>query len=409
MKFLKRTFVASSILLSTFSFAEGRLRSDLYEDGAPEFNGIEIPTLKFNKLSEVIGDNRVDADVYLGQYLIFDDNIYKSGSNKVSDEIHATVVGASIMFSEEDLYDVTLSTQFRNLDYHVADSDEFFYDLDLTGNFKINEMLKTGFSVGLNQADESEGPGEEASSLTQYASAYLDITPTEQFGLYLSVKGTDLDNKVTADKSDDYISHELSAMPYLKFETGKIGLRYTYGQKNFDRDLQSDALWNEYAIVFEKQLSEKISLDGEFGYHMRTYKSKSSASRADGDNSWQGFVGALGVNYDMTEKLSLNARYAHTIGDGSTISNYVRADRISLGAVYTPITELKLKAGTYMEKSMESNGEDYDMYGASLSATYSLNEYFALGASYSLEKKDSAFVNDDYINNVITIGVSASF
>ncbi len=409
MIYRKKIALLTILMFPVITFAE--TRSDLYEAGASSFNGIEMPLLKSNQLSKVVGDNRINTDIYIGEFHVWNDNIYQKES-KDEDEINVTIIGAGLNFTQPDFFDLSFTPQWRKLDYKKNDSDSTFLNLDFSANVKINELMKAGFAIGQNEDNKSlSGTNSpDVESTNKYGNMYIDVTPTDVSSIKVTYGVDSLEYDNAGDKDNEYDGNEFSITPSLKVtERSQLGLEYKQGQRDYDLKTRNDSKWQQTSLVYNNQVTNKINIAGGFGYLNREYGDEESANIKTKSKNYHGLIANTTVGYKLTEKVSLNISGKHYVTDGSTTSNYVIHDRGELGISYSPIAQSILKLSTFTESALESNQKDYKLHGAIFGVTYNVHKYISVGASYKYEKKNSHIVNDDFSNNVVTIGISAAF
>lgn len=418
------------VLLSFFMFllftselsAEGRVRSDVYESGAPTFNDIEIPMIKDNQLSRWIGDDRIKANLYLGQYAVYDDNVLLSKHGKKYGVGWANVAGGRFSFAQPDFFDISIRPHVIYIPFG-KELESFYSNLNVSGNLKINEMIKTGFTTGFDYFDDEY---EDSNYTNFYVTNYIDFTPVESFGLLVDGKFYTLRNDVVGTDWDNFNAWTVSAMPYWKFETGKLGVRYTHGNKYFQQSEEGDVAWDEVSLVGEKELSERWKVTGDVGFQNRRYTK---------DDDLNTVTGSLGIEFRPTDKVVLNLTGARRAFDSSSYSNfeisntlvfdsaadaafgvanndtqaayYGVANTVGLSGTYSPIVPLKLGAGVSAGYINEHRASDYGLVRTSLSAVYNINEYTSIGASYIFRYDSDS--DHGYTDNIVTLGVSFAF
>lgn len=407
---------------ATTLMAEGRVRSDVYEEGAPTFNDIEIPMLKDNQLSRWIGDDRINANLYLGEYAVYDDNVRLAKHGRKGGVGWANVVGGRFSFVQPDFFDITIAPHVIYVPFGNK-MESFYSNLNVTGNLKINEMFKTGFTTGFDYFND-EYDDEDLSNF--YVSSYVDFTPVESFGLLVDGKFYMMRNDVDGIDWDDFNAYSFSAMPYWRFETGKLGIKYTHGEKYYRKSERGDVTWDEISLVGDKELSERWIVKGDVGFQSRRYSK---------DNDLNTATGSLGFEYRPTEKIVLELVGSRRPFDSSSFSNYEisntlvfdsasdasfgvansdtraathgAANTIGLSGTYSPIVPLKLGTGFSYGYINEHKSADYSLIRTSLNAVYNINEYFAIGASYIFRYDSDS--DHGYTDNLVTLGVSFSF
>jgi hypothetical protein len=421
------------ILILVFCFivtelsAEEGYRYDVVDESSPSFNEIEIPLLKNNKLSELIGDDRFKVKLYGGEFFVADDNVGLSKDNKEAGMAWANVAGGSFQFVMPDFLDISLNPQFIYIPAGNDQMKDFSANIDAIANLKLSDIITTGVALGYNYSKPLRGDTEaiNTESISRYITPYIDIKATERVGVRLDTSLYDLTNKPPGyDNSFKAIS--FSVMPYWNYEEGgQLALKYTQGYKVFQDSAMGNVNWNEIMAIAKKQLTEKISGNIAVGFQSRRY---------DSGDDFNSVVGTLGLEYKPTDKVKINLSGTRTPYDSSAYSNFDTANnavfnsqtdanfgvsnntqrmttnfnvanQVDLGVRYVPIVPLKLEAKLSAAR-IENGDPDYNLGRASISAVYSINEYVSVGVSYILRVQSQS---SGYTDNMITTGIGFSF
>ena len=414
-------------LTVTELLAEEGYRYDVIDESSPSFNEIEIPLLKNNKLSELIGDDRFKLKLYGGQFFVADDNVTLSKSDKEGGMAWANVGGGSFQFVMPDFLDITLNPQIIYIPAGNDQMKDFSGNIDATANLKINDIITTGLALGYNYSKPLRGDTAaiNTESISRYVTPYIDIKPTERVGIRLDTSLYDLSNKPPG-YDNSFKAMTYSVMPYWNYEEGgQLALKYTQGYKVFSESSMGKVNWNEIMAIAKKQLTEKISGNIAVGYQSRRYES--------GDD-FNSVVGTLGLEYKPTDKVKINLSGTRTPYDSSAYSNFDTANnavfnsqtdanfgvsnntqrmttnfnvanQVDLGVRYVPIVPLKLEAKLSAAR-IENGDPNYNLGRASVSAVYSINEYVSVGASYIFRVQNQS---SGYTDNMFTVGMGFSF
>ncbi len=403
-------YLAAIALSATAVTSQAAQRSDVYENGAPTYNGIEIPLAQSNNITEMIGDSRINTDFYIGEYYITTDNRTDSESKEEGNAL-ATVIGASINFSQPELFTFSLTPKYTNVDWKSDDADQNNWEWNSALDVDVCEAMSVGFTYGQTSNSEQSKSDDNDNNHTDDMGVSLTLKPTESFHIRLEANQGNEINDLEDDKIDDKDWNTFSVNPYLILnDTDKIGLKFIHGQNDYDVATRKDSKWNELDVQFEKQLTDTISANGYIGYLNRQYDDK-QGNQEQNDN-FSGIVGGLDFTLALSEKMSLSVGGSHTAADDSTGSNYAVTDSGSISLSYSPIVELTTTASlnTSSTQNIEAQGDEKS-HGCSLAATYNINRNIAVGASYSFDRVNAKLANDsgDTSTNTVTFGVSAAF
>ena len=417
-----RIFLVPVLLLSGYGLgAESKVRDDVIESGSPTFNEIEIPLIKNNKLSELLGDDRLNADLYLGEFGIYDDNVDLTKTKRQGGGAWANVIGGSFVFTQPDFFELNLKPQFIYVPVGIDQLQNFNANVDFGGKVKINDYITAGVSLGYNYLREYD---EDTKKSSRYVAPFVNLKLTDHLGVNLNTKFFDLRNRVEGLDWDDFDAMTFSVAPYWSFETGRLTLTYTHGYKKFKRSERGRVQWDEITIGIEKDLTERITVRGKVGFQSR---------RFEYDKDFNNVVGSFGIDYKPAEKWTITLSGDRRPYDSSTYSNFEVSDnlifdsetdaefgvarnqrmltnynvsnQIGLGVTYCPIVPLKLNAkvsGSHIQNA----DPDYNLMRASVSAVYNINEYWSIGASYILRYQDT---DSGYTDNMFTVGMGFAF
>ena len=106
--FQKRAFCAMALAAAALSVQAAEQVKEAYH---PTVNGSPVTLIKDNLITQKLGGRVVNLDVYAGEFIRYDSNIYGSENNKVDDTVFTTAAGALLQAGEKDRWNARVEGQ----------------------------------------------------------------------------------------------------------------------------------------------------------------------------------------------------------------------------------------------------------------------------------------------------------
>lgn len=337
-----------------------------------------------------------------------DDNILRSNGNEQSDTVTAIGVGLRyqkrvsqqtfVIDAELDQYNFDeLSTDYRTFNYSAAWNFRFgnrFDGILSADRRQFRDVTSAGAGAGINRRTErNEG-----------------IEAGYRLGAAYRVLGGLQHNKVRSSDPTAWDANveQTSGRVGLQFESARgstAAIRYRHGQGEYDNAgglaAVTDFDDNEVDAVVRWVVSPKTSVDARLGYLNREHD---NAPTRDFD----GIVGSLAVNWEITAKTRLTAGWAHDLGSylGGT-GGHLSSDRFFVGPTWRA-TELITLSARYEHENRryeDATGADAgrrDRFNVgTLGADWQIRRTISVGAQLRHERRSSSLPAFNYRANVI--------
>lgn len=312
--------------------------------------------LKYGKDSAVSGD--VFANSTLSSY---SDNV------KLNNQLFAA--GATAAYASERVK-LNTNLSFAELDQPTPDNigqttllEHHDTAAGINGELRYSEKISFGSGVSYASYDYKSSAATEQKSYSVPVNVYYELTPKLDVSTGLTYTHTELSGNIGAGNADLF-----DAFYY------NVGTRGTFTPK----------------------------LSGAFSVG---YNTRNGNVGPDEDGS-VGSKASLAYAYSEKTQLTLafNRDFANSTSGGAS---YETTD-LTLGASSAITVDWSLNAGLSY-RMMEYTTETRDYIEASLGATYTINEYLNAGISYVNRSQKADLASSEFVNNVVSLSLSARY
>lgn len=372
---------------------------------------------------------------------LYDDNVYRTANNKVSDWAGVLSPGIWIAVPGTREWNLNLDTStltpgglrmvedrgeefqtFRGFLHYGADLTRFQdTDDNDTDDHRLDAMLQYNFSGGLTvdlvdlfvDGHDDRGDG-VTGDLDTFTSNLLGGRATYDIGSRFRVRGEyghytvnyDTEESEGRDRADD----KYSAYLYYKL-TGKstVFTEYDFTDISYDDAGQLDSNEQTWWGGLRWRLTGKTMGEVKMGYLVKDYKELESDNNGD-------FVLKGWLDYELTGKTSLKFVAARTAEEPDVYGAEGKLDN-SVGLTLTWDMTPKITAnlggdyarveyeGQYLYQGVEGSRED-DEYTADLYFDYQIQRWLSVRAKYTYFDRDSTIDDLSYEDNRVMLSLS---
>ena len=411
----------STLALALLGFAGSVQAEQVKDPYHPQVNGSPITLMKDNMLTQSLGGRLVDLDVWVGEFIKFDDNIFNTSENKKNDVIYSTAAGFKMEAQQKETWKLRLEGQMQ---YNAYGEHNEYNGMEgyvhAAGSVDFSPALSARVSLNYDNTYDNVRNVSDIYALHQYAaSAGVSIKPSPFAGL-------DVDYAFFAQRRDvsemdyqNYNEHTVSLRPYYDITpntTLYMQISGSQAQPSEDeagiRALEANTSQSFTALAGAAwKYKDAAKLYAEAGYKYMHFDD-SGAIRDDDDVSRPVF--RLGGEYALNAdwNTGLNVSYLPMYGavtSNAARSNYLDRTQVAAFLAYSPgAGRFTAKLSPYYSQNTPSVDESYKEYGAHLGLTYSVTDWCNVSAGYRYSVTD--YDNDSpYDRNAVTFGVAATF
>ena len=100
-----------------FSALSAQAGEPIKDPYTPRVNGAPITLMKDNMVTQALGGRLMDLDLWVGEFVKYDDNIFNTKSNKESDTVMSTAAGFLMQAEQKDVWQLRMEGQIQRNDY----------------------------------------------------------------------------------------------------------------------------------------------------------------------------------------------------------------------------------------------------------------------------------------------------
>lgn len=396
----------------------------------PQVNGSPVTLIKDNLITQKLGGRLVNLDVWAGEFIRHDDNIFGQADNQVSDTIYTTAVGFHMQAEDKDRWKVVTTGQLQRNHYssnHEYSGFEGFFHSQ--GSIDFSPALSARFVANVDKTYDNVRGERDIFGLTQYAVGVgTSVRPSPFFAL-------DLDYRFYAQRRESgyleyqqYDEHTVSARPvYAITPNTSIYTQLTYAKalpkmgdlsgvtKNlgdYGRNF-TDTESLTWVAGFGWRLREDAKFYGEAGLiHMSFGDNGLTAADPSGSTTRPNvrIGGDIALNSDW--KVGFETAYTTTVSAVTTnaaTSKYIRSLRLVSKVTYSPgAGRFTTIVTPYYAKNRPSYNTNYTELGIGIGATYCIKDWVNVSAGYRYARVEYAD-GVEYGRNTATLGVAITF
>ncbi len=337
----------------------------------------------------------------------FTDNVYLLPSDEQSDYI--TTIAPELFLegkcSGNNIFKLNYSygeTYYKKLKINNTKTSNFVSELKIAGSeyyFQIDETYQ-----------QLSAPTSYATALSSYSTNDTKLTIGANFNrLSYTISAEELkyDYKPPFD-IDTYSEDIIDIIGYYRFlEKVKALGEYKYGKIDYDLDTNKSGYLNEFLIGLNGELLNKLVGTIKMGYQERHYK---------GLTDWNNPVLYTDLVYKASYKTSFSIILTRSASESQyTSENFYEYDKetFMITENLTPKTSLNMSVDYEQDRYPLVTGEtekrkDY-LLNLRLALDAKMRKWLISGISYEFKKRDSNIRAFDYIANVGTVYIKATY
>lgn len=383
-KFQKRAFCAMALAAAALSVQAAEQVKEAYH---PTVNGSPVTLIKDNLITQKLGGRVVNLDVYAGEFIRYDSNIYGSEHDKVDDTVFTTAAGALLQAGEKDRWNARVEGQALYNAY--ASHDEYngtegFVRAD--GAFVVSPALTLRGKAGYSRNNDNSRSLSDVFHTTRY---HAGVGATVSANPFFAVDVDYLRNGVRRDYRNlaEYDADAFTIRPsYAVTPNTRLYVLGGYETADVRTGRAHDTDTTSVAFGAAWNYRDDARLFGEVGFAYMDFDTNGSADRAGEDKTLPTvrFGGDLALNADV--KLAAQFSYAPSIGAVSTSagnSAYIETTAITGSVIYSPgAGRFTATASPFLTFNDPSNDVKYREAGVSLGTTYCVKEWVNVSAGY---------------------------
>jgi hypothetical protein len=348
----------------------------------------------------------------------YNDNINYASTHTQSDFIITTAAGVNARWITSDDNTLTFNLGIGYNSYVEHPQDDSVY-IDPNSKISYNFRLGDYFSINVHEAlSYQQNPAliPQVSNVSNFPVAINDA------GISLSWGGSDIFTpQITYDHINQfaftsqysYIDYNEDIIgPSISFHLAPhltTGIGATAAWTRYDQTRQNDSTSISIGPFVQWHPDDNLSGSASVGYSESQYAT--GGQDGDNSNSNKSFYGSLGVSYQIDPYWNASLVGGEDYIPGLT-SNYTRQTYGGITATWNPGSNFNMSGRIYAANYQDSGAtisEDSNNYTAGVTASYSLSSHATLSASYYRTIKDSDMRQQNYTQDLISVGINYQF
>ena len=383
----------------------------------PSVNGSPITLMKDNLITQQLGGRWLDVDVWAGDFVKFDDNLF-GNTAKEDDIINSVAAGFKAEGSDAEAWELRLEGQIQHNDYKnfsEFDGEEGYFRAN--GKLNLSPALSLNGGLSYDSTLDNDYGANNVNDLYRVnkigATAGVTVKPTEYLGVDVNY-GYFNQRRDDVTELQDYDENSLSARVYHSYSDNLT----VYTQANYakaepkGKNLHptTDSYAGNLGLVW--RYMDAASAFAEIGVKYMDFDIEQGWADQTSDVTRATFH--AGTDFDLNADWKLRANFAWgpsvgSMSSSSTASNYNDQVGLSASAIYSPGEgRLTVKASPYYNLTDPSNNEKYTETGMALGVSYSVTDMLNVSAGYRYSYTNYD-VSSDFSRNVVTLGVAGTF
>jgi hypothetical protein len=359
----------------------------------------------------------------------YNDNIFSTEDKISRDFIHYIIPGFIINSRgprHTVFFDYELRiTRHNNFDPYLhidlKDLDYIGHRLNFEANRIVSDQLKVGiedkFLVSRKQSDMNIGTNRisAAKYLRNWTSPYMQYQINERAGFTLKYTFDNLKYRESFIPSDeDTKSHSFN------FSFGYImGLKtqslLTYQNSSRDYDRSTGYKKNQFIFGIKRLFNSKIKAEIFTGYEIRKFDREIKGVVED----MKDYIGGLQIIRE-TKMNMIGLSYNHYPADIGEDQSYYTVDRFSLNLLFLNFQKIKFSNSFFYQivsydklrgysESGSLKKRDDKLFGFDLFIDYLVKPWLSISLGYTMRKKDSNIIDEDYKENRLFLSIDGVF
>jgi hypothetical protein len=412
---MKKTVIASVVSSTLALTAVGSAAAeDIKESVYPSVNGSPVTLMNQNLITQKLGGRLLNLDIWAGEFIRHDDNVFNTKSEKKSDTIYTTAAGFLLQAKQAEQWSLKAEGQFQRNNYKslkAYNGNEGFFHAN--GSYTFSPALTARLSAGYDRSYDRVREEKDIYSNSQYrAGAGVTISPSPFFDLDADYRFFAQRRKQDLVKYTEYDDHTFALRPSYKITPNtKVYFEASVSKVDTKGNWYTDS--TNYGGVFGLawQYRDTATLYGEAGVVSMHFDNNSNAgSQLDYQDKSKTLPkvrvgGTLAISTDW--KLNGEISYAPQVGATTTSarnSAYVKSLTVAGGVLYSPgAGRFTAKFTPYVSNTKPSNSmnEEFREYGATLGLSYSVFDWLNVSAGYRYTntkyKNDSSYDRQQFM------------
>lgn len=383
----------------------------------PSVNGSPITLMKDNLITQQLGGRWLDVDVWAGDFVKFDDNLFGNNA-KEDDIINSVAAGFKAEGSDAEAWELRLEGQIQHNDYKnfsEFDGEEGYFRAN--GKLNLSPALSLNGGLSYDSTLDNDYGANNVNDLYRVnkigATAGVTVKPTEYLGVDVNY-GYFNQRRDDVTELQDYDENSLSARVYHSYSDSLT----VYTQANYakaePKGKNLHPTTDSYAgnLGLAWRYMDAASAFAEIGVKYMDFDIEQGWADQTSDVTRATFH--AGTDFDLNADWKLRANFAWgpsvgSMSSSSTASNYNDQVGLSASAIYSPGEgRLTVKASPYYNLTDPSNNEKYTETGMALGVSYSVTDMLNVSAGYRYSYTNYD-VSSDFSRNIVTLGVAGTF
>lgn len=406
----------SSMALGLFCFIAPAQAEQVKDSYHPSVNGSPITLMKDNMITQSLGGRLVDLDVWVGEFIKFDDNIFNTAHSKKSDVIYSTAAGFKMEANQPKVWKLRMEGQMQYNAYgdhtEYNGMEGYFHS---SGSVEFSPALSARLSLNYDNTYDNVRNVEDIYALHQYsAGAGLTIKPSPYAGLDIDYGyfGQRRDVNRLGLKQQNYDEHTVSLRPFYDITPNTtVYVQFSAGQADPTEKVYNSSQVFSAVAGAAWHYKDTARVYAEAGYKYMHFDNDGTVSdKSSVDRPVFRVGGELALNEDWKTGATLACMPSYAaITSNAMGSNYIDTTRLSAFLAYSPgAGRFTAKLTPFYSVNDPSVNISYKEYGTHLGLTYSFTDWFNVSAGYRYSVMNYSD-QKSYDRNVITLGLAATF
>lgn len=403
-------------VLSLFCLAGPAAAEQIKESYHPMVNGSPITLLKDNMLTQALGGRMVNLDVWAGEFMKYDDNIYNTRHHQESDTIWTSAAGFKMDIDQKDVWNISMVGQLQYNEYvnHTDVSGwEGFFNAKANAEFSpaLSARVELGYEAERDEGDRDE---EDVYTLNRFNGGIgTTLKPSPYAGIDIDYSYYGQRADVTEREYRDYDEHSVTLRPfyditpyitlYLKASGSYIDPKKDIcnSGETFSGMLGAAWKYKDEARLFAEVGAKYMHFDDEGTIEDDDDSVTRPIFRVGGDL-------ALSPEWKTGFEVSSMPLYA-SVATSSRTSNYLDRIRGNLFVSYSPgAGRFTFTVDPYYALTEPSANTSYADYGVHAGISYVVTEFFNVSAGYRYSVRKYSD-ESSYDRNIVTVGCALTF
>lgn len=389
---MKKSVIACAVSVLALTLAGAASSEEIKESVYPSVNGSPVTLMRDNLITQKLGGRLLNLDVWAGEFVRRDSNVFNTKNNKKHDTIFTTAAGFLLQANQQDQWSLKAEGQYMRNNYKSLkkyNGNEGFFHVN--GSYTFSPAITARLSAGYDQTYDRVRDVEDIFTNKMYtAGAGLTISPT-------ALIDVDADYHFLKQERErlsefEYDEHSFMLRPSYKI-TPNTKAYFQAGVSLVDSRGKHYNDSTNYSAVFGLSWNyrDTANVYGEAGVVSMHFDSNGNKDAVDYYDKSKTLPkvrvgGKLALNTDW--KLNGEISYAPQVGAVTTNaanSAYIKEFRVAAGVIYSPgAGRFTAKFTPYYSDVDPSNSKnaDYREIGTTLGLSYSVRDWINVSAGY---------------------------